>query len=80
MNTPLNSNSTKVLHLHEKPWCICRLGELDAKSRVVRRYTNRQDADDDLRQITHYIKDNDVQTPVFDVVESFKQTSAQIAH
>ena len=37
----------KVLHPAEKPWVICRLG-VKLLNRIVRRYANRQDAEDDM--------------------------------
>lgn len=59
---------TKIFKPHEKPWCICRLGVKPPK-RIIRRYTNRQDADDDLRQLSRFVRDGGQYVVAFDVVE-----------
>lgn len=53
---------------HEKPWVICRLG-VKSPSRIIRRYTNRQDAEDDLRILTRFVKDGGQYVVAFDVLE-----------
>lgn len=58
----------KVLHLAEKPWVICRLGAPD-DSRIIARFVNKQDAEDDLRTITRFVKDGGQYVVAFDVVE-----------
>lgn len=52
----------------EKPWVICRLG-VKSTNRVIRRYTNRQDAEDDLRVMTRFVKDGGQYVVAFDVIE-----------
>lgn len=52
----------------DKPWVICRLG-VKPDNRVIRRYTNRQDAEDDLRVMTRFVKDGGQYVVAFDVVE-----------
>jgi hypothetical protein len=59
-----------ILHPHEKPWVICRLGETDPAKRIVSRYANKQDAEDDLRVITRFIKGGGQFVIAFDVVEA----------
>lgn len=59
----------KVLHLAEKPWVICRLGAPD-NSRIVARFANKQDAEDDLRTITRFVKDGGQYVVALDVVEA----------
>lgn len=52
----------------DKPWVICRLGVKSTK-RIIRRYVNRQDAEDDLRMMTRFVKDGGQYVVAFDVVE-----------
>lgn len=59
---------SKILKPADKPWVICRLG-VKSTSRVIRRYTNRQDAEDDLRTMTRFVKDGGQYVVAFDVVE-----------
>lgn len=59
---------TKQLQLPEKPWVICRLGT-KPPNRIVGRYVNRQDAEDDLRSLTRFIKDGGQYVVALDVVE-----------
>lgn len=59
----------KVLHLAEKPWVICRLGAAD-NNRIVARFVNKQDAEDDLRTITRFVKDGGQYVVALDVVEA----------
>lgn len=65
----VNLLSSPVLHLAEKPWVICRLGAPES-SRIVARFVNRQDAEDDLRTITRFIKDGGQYVVALDVVEA----------
>lgn len=58
----------KQLQPHPKPWCICRLGA-KPPSRIIRRYANRQDAEDDIRQLTRFVKDGGQYVIAYDVVE-----------
>jgi hypothetical protein len=53
---------------HPKPWVICRLG-VKPPSRIIRRYVNRQDAEDDLRVMTRFVKDGGQYVVAFDVIE-----------
>ncbi len=59
---------SKITRPTEKPWVICRLG-VKPPNRVIRRYVNRQDAEDDLRFITRFVKDGGQYVVAFDVVE-----------
>lgn len=59
---------SKSVQPAEKPWVICRLGVKPHK-RVIRRYVNRQDAEDDLRLMTRFVKDGGQYVVAFDVVE-----------
>lgn len=53
---------------HPKPWTICRLG-VKSDNRIIRRYTNRQDAEDDLRVMTRFVQDDGQYVVAFDVIE-----------
>lgn len=59
---------SKIIRPAEKPWVICCLGVKPA-NRVIRRYVNRQDAEDDLRVMTRFVKDGGQYVVAFDVVE-----------
>jgi hypothetical protein len=59
---------TKQFLGHDKPWCICRLGA-EPPTRVIRRYVNRQDAEDDLRMVNRFVRDGARYVIAFDVVE-----------
>ncbi|HAJ59544.1 MAG TPA: hypothetical protein DCP31_09950 [Cyanobacteria bacterium UBA8543] len=61
---------TNILHPHEKPWVICRLGVTEQSTRIVGRYANKQDAEDDLRIITRFVKTGGQFVVAFDVVEA----------
>ena len=65
----VNLLTQKVLHLAEKPWVICRLGVPD-DSRIIARFANKQDAEDDLRTITRFINDGGQYIVALDVVEA----------
>lgn len=65
----VNFLDQKVLHLAEKPWVICRLGAPD-DSRIIARFANKQDAEDDLRKITRFVKDGGQYIVALDVVEA----------
>lgn len=65
----VNLLPSPVLHLAEKPWVICRLGVPD-DSRIVARFVNKQDAEDDLRTLTRFVKDGGQYVVALDVVES----------
>jgi hypothetical protein len=58
----------KILEAHDKPWCICRLGAKPGH-RIIRRYVNRQDAEDDLKVLTRFVKDGGQYVIAFDVIE-----------
>lgn len=58
----------KQLQPAEKRWCICRLGA-KPPNRIIRRYVNRQDAEDDLRQLIRFVQDGGQYVVAFDVVE-----------
>lgn len=60
-------------HVPNKPWCICRLGESEDK-RIIARYANLQDAEDDLRSLIKFVKDNG-QYVIADILEPDKKTS-----
>lgn len=53
---------------HDKPWVICRLG-VKPPNRIIRRYRNRQDAEDDLRILTRFVQDGGQYVVAFDVLE-----------
>lgn len=59
---------TKQIKPTEKPWCICRLGT-KPPNRIIRRYVNRQDAEDDLRTVSRFVRDGGQYVIAFDVVE-----------
>lgn len=59
---------SKSIQPADKPWVICRLG-VKSSSRVIRRYVNRQDAEDDLRTMNRFLKDGGQYVVAFDVVE-----------
>ena len=58
----------KQLLPHPKPWCICHLGA-KPPSRIIRRYVNRQDAEDDLKALRRFVRNGNQYVMVFDVVE-----------
>jgi len=54
------------LRPHPKPWCICHLG---VQVSILRRYANRQDAENDLRLITKFVPVGQYAI-AFDVIET----------
>ncbi len=58
----------KQLQPAEKPWVIARLGT-KPPNRIIRRYVNRQDAEDDLRQLTRFVQDGGQYVIAYDVIE-----------
>lgn len=62
---------TNILHPAEKPWVICRLPDnTSQENEIVSRYANKQDAEDDLRIITRFVKSGGRFIVTFDVVEA----------
>lgn len=49
----------------KKPWIIARLGATD-NNRVVGRYVNRRDAEDDLRSLKKFVKNDEQYVVCYD--------------
>lgn len=60
----------RTLRPAAKPWVIAKLGKSDEKSRIIRRYANRQDADDDLRLLSPAISAVGQFVVAFDLVKT----------